>query len=687
MTPTTARDWILAPRRGRGIHLADDARGWRFHEYADLADRARRVAGALIADGIRPGDGVAVLMPTGLECLAAIYGAWAAGATLTPIAPPMFEDEDEYSARVAAIVHAAGTRVTVTTEAMAGIVARAHAAAGREDGAWTYREAAPIAELAPVDELALVQFTSGSTTVPRGVRVGWDNLEANLALMHRMVGWREGDGFASWLPLYHDMGFVGALLVPVSYQGNLWLMRPDQFIRDPLRWVRCFEHAQHTALPPFAVAYAARRIRPEQLEGLDLSGWRTAIVAAEPVSPGALEDFARLAAPAGFSRSVFLGSYGLAEATLAVCAAPLQRAPRTVAIASDELRVGARIPIVAQRPLGPDSAQDTAGWLVACGSARHGAGLRILDDDGEPLPDGHLGEIAVTGPSVARGYSGEGAEGTSTRFVGRELRTGDAGFLLDGELFVLGRMGTSLKVRGRNVFVEDLEQAVIAATDLPANRVAVVADTGPAGRAVALLVEGSAGPWADVARRTLAAALGPEIEITIVVRGRGLIHRTSSGKPRRRYMWERLRAGLPDGSSSRIAPASGRCCSARRRCAACWTAPWSMSPRPRAARSSWRARSPRASATRAPTSITSSSPTAPTSSPPCLRCSSSTTGESRSARARCANCSASSRRCAVPRAPAPRSHGFRRTCSTAASASCAASRCAGPTWPSARRRG
>ena len=177
--------------------------------------------------------------------------------------------------RVAAILRAAATRVTVTSSAMADMVDRAHAAAGRDDRAWIYREAQAPAEPAPTGELALVQFTSGSTSHPRGVRITWDSLEANVALMRSALDWRDGDAVGSWLPLHHDMGFVGALLVPVSTQGDLWLMRPDQFIRDPLRWIRCFEHATFGSAPPFALAYAARRLRPEQLEGLDLSAGAT----------------------------------------------------------------------------------------------------------------------------------------------------------------------------------------------------------------------------------------------------------------------------------------------------------------------------------------------------------------------------------------------------------------------------
>ncbi|MFD0851586.1 AMP-binding protein, partial [Actinomadura adrarensis] len=162
------------------------------------------------------------------------------------------------------------------------------------------REGAAEAPVQDAGELALLQFTSGSSGSPRGVMVTWENLEANVELIARTAGFKEDDGVSSWLPLYHDMGLIGCFIAPISWQMDLWLMRPDAFIRDPARWVRTFEHAVHTAAPPFAYAYMARRIKPEQLDGVDLSGWRTAIIGAEPIDPHALESFARVAEPFGF---------------------------------------------------------------------------------------------------------------------------------------------------------------------------------------------------------------------------------------------------------------------------------------------------------------------------------------------------------------------------------------------------
>jgi fatty-acyl-CoA synthase len=537
------RDWLVNPIPGRGVHvLSEDGTTWGFREYPEIASSARRVATALRRDGVRPGDVVAVLMPTGFPCLSAFFGVWAAGATPCMITPPTFDDEDGYAARIGGILAQAAPALVVTSPELANTARHALRAAGRPDDPWSWREADDESDLIAPDGPALLQFTSGSTATPRGVPVGWDHLAANIGLIRNWLHWRDDDATASWLPLYHDMGLIGCLLTPVVSQCDLHVMRPAQFIRDPERWLRCLAIAAHTAAPPFAFEYTARRVSAERFADLDLSGWRNAIVGAEPVDAAALERFAQLAEPAGFSRSTFLPAYGLAEATLAVTAATGPRAPRVVRPEPDSLRFGEPVRIVAEYLLGDVADPGSAGWLTGCGGPSSGVSVDVVDKDGRSLPEGCLGEIVVEGPSVADGYHA-GAVGGTTRFSAGRLKTADAGFLYQGELFVLGRMGDSLKLRGRSVYMEDLEATVAEAAGLQRTKCAVVNMSSVDRPGVALFAEVPRGEWETAARRALRAVLGSAAEIVVVTGRPGLISRTSSGKPRRRRMWAALRSG------------------------------------------------------------------------------------------------------------------------------------------------
>ncbi|GAA3990182.1 hypothetical protein GCM10022247_06030 [Allokutzneria multivorans] len=530
------RGWLQRPNSDRGIHLALDAGGWERLSYAELASAARRTAAALIEDGVRPGDVVCVLMPTGFPCITSFFGVWAAGATVCLIPPPAFVGEDDYVAHVGRILAQAQPKLLVTSTELEHFAGRALNEAGLDQKPWPHREAATEADVQPAGDLALLQFTSGSSGTPRGVQVTWVNLTANIELIRSWTDWRDDDRTASWLPLYHDMGLIGCLLTPVCSQGDLWLMRPVQFIRDPARWLECLTFAQHTAAPPFAFDYLTRRLHPEHLSTMDLSGWRTAIIGAEPVDPDALERFAALAAPAGFSPSAYLPAYGLAEATLAVSAHTATEAPPVIRPDSASMRFGEVVVVEQERKLGDPTTDGEGGWLVGCGSA---TGVRVLDEGGAVLDEGRLGEIEVHGTSVAVGYRG-GHEHASTRFVGRAVRTGDAGFIHKGQLYVLGRMGDSLKVRGRSVYAEDLEAKVSAATRMRRGRFAVVS-TVPSG--VALFAEAAEGGWIDDASTVLRNELGPDVPISVVIGSSGLIRKTSSGKPKRRHMWEQFQAG------------------------------------------------------------------------------------------------------------------------------------------------
>jgi acyl-CoA synthetase (AMP-forming)/AMP-acid ligase II len=362
--------------------------------------------------------------------------------------------------------------------------------------------------------------------------------------LHQWVRWRQDDSVASWLPLYHDMGLIGTFLCAVVHRANLWLMRPEQFLRSPASWLACLGRfgATMTASPTFGYAYAANKVTAAELAGMDFSRWRAAAVGAERVDPAALDRFARLLASNGFRREAFLPGYGLAEATLALTGSGLGELPRLVAVDRASLRFGDPVRVLERGSLDPARDPGRGDWLVGCGRPLPGIRLWIVDATGAPLGEGRLGEIAAAGPWVAGGYQGAQAGGP-TRFARGRLCTGDAGFLLEGELFVLGRMGDSTKVRGRSLYAEDVEARLAVIPGVPTGRVVVVFGRLDGLDTVAAVVERQRGAWVEPVARRLRSETGRTARVLILEVPRHAIPRTSSGKPRRRLLGQELMEG------------------------------------------------------------------------------------------------------------------------------------------------
>ncbi|MFC8525750.1 DUF6001 family protein [Nocardia sp. NPDC057227] len=562
--------WLDNPDPTGGVRLADDDGGWTRRGYPELAADVRAVAALLAAAGLRAGDGVCVVLPTEMRCIATMFAVWASGATVTMVAPPVFGAGGEYGEHLRAQFTRAAPRLVVTTEQLQGPIGAAMADSGVAGTPVTLPEdaaGAATAELGAVaagtgapasTDRALVQFTSGSSGAPKGVPISWRNLAANVAYITDSIGWRPGDATVSWLPLYHDMGLVGAVIATIAGQGELYLMRPDQFIREPLRWVRAMAQAQHAVAPSFGLGYTARRVRPEDLADLDLSGLRSLITGAEPVDVEHVAAFTALLAGAGYDPAALRPAYGLAESTLMATITRSGETPVAVRIDSAATRFGEAVAVVAETPYRGQPLSG-GGWLVGLGGPAAAVAVRIAGTDGAELPPGVLGEVVLSGASVATGYHGADQESAAgTRFAGGELWTGDAGFLRGGRLFVLGRMGSSLKVRGRSVFMEDLDARIARETGLPKHTFAAVAmPEAGASQGVVLFAEHAPGDWTDAARKALRAELGPARDCVVVTGERGLIRRTSSGKPRRRLMWELYRDNGTDAVETDSAPVFG----------------------------------------------------------------------------------------------------------------------------------
>jgi alkylation response protein AidB-like acyl-CoA dehydrogenase/acyl-CoA synthetase (AMP-forming)/AMP-acid ligase II len=534
------------------LRFADDSGGWTFYDYATLAGRVAAAAEYIEHMRSRPHGAVSLAIPSGPDFVAAFLGTLVAGNTPSPLALPVFlRDPEKYIRHVAAILEVADPVLVLADDDVLAQLAPAaqRARLGSQPMAFhpAYERDVPLRRRFPA-ELALLQFTSGSSGSPRGVRVTWSNLEANLAQIGSWLPVHGAAAVGSWLPLYHDMGLIGALLWPIATQRDIWIMRPDQFIRSPLRWLEMFgTHGVAVGVAPnFGYAYAQRQVADEHIEGMDFSSWQVAIAAAERLDPHVLTSFSRWLEPYGFRSCAFAPAYGLAEGTLAATGVPISEVPRAVRPRWSSMGFGNRVPIEETARLGHHGRFGSgAGWMVSCGRPHPGVALSIVDEDGYELPDGHLGEIKIDGPNVADGYTGQG--GGSTRFEDGALISGDAGLIVDDELYVLGRIGDSMKVRGRTLFVEDIEAQIAAADGVSRGKVVVLAGADGPRNVLAAVVEATRGAWVQEVSRILEAEVGDEAAIKIVASPPQTIQRTSSGKPRRRVMWRDFLDGNVEG--------------------------------------------------------------------------------------------------------------------------------------------
>lgn len=547
--------WLDDPSPERGLRFAGDrGDGWDFYSYRQLRDAVMAVAARLRAAGVGSGETVLLVCPTSPAFVAGFFGALVAGAVPSPAAPPgVFADRERYFEHLGRVARTIAARVVLTVPELAqrlapfastlGAVLVTESATGSRNDA-----PAPTAELGeppPPDDpdstedargidmsgssTALIQFSSGSTGHPRGARVSLNALNANVAAIHQWLNYGPADSLASWLPLHHDMGLIGCLVAPMAAATDVWLMSPEQFIHSPARWLRCFGNAgvTTTATPSFGLAHVLRRTRPEQLSDLDFRGWRTLIVGAERVDLATVEGFLRLVIPRGFDRRAVLPAYGMAEATLAVTGSSHREEVRTATIDASSLRLGQPVTMV-------ERTSDSAHTLVACGSPLTGMQVAVVNEADSPIDTGSLGELVVSGASLADGYAGPGTD----EAFGGVLRTGDAGFFHEGQLYVIGRLGDGVKQLGRWLFAEDIEQVAARASRRPHRTVALLGNLDGRDTAV-VAIEGRPGDTVERVGRAVANH-APHARVLVLAVPNGWIARTTSGKPMRRAMWARM---------------------------------------------------------------------------------------------------------------------------------------------------
>ncbi|MGB7219434.1 MAG: fatty acyl-AMP ligase [Vicinamibacterales bacterium] len=525
-----------AARSGQGYTFVDGGVETR-RSYAELQQASFGVGRSLVEAGLRRGDVVALVLADAEPFLTSLFGASMAGLVPASLYPPVTAGGlDRYFDLTAGILRASGAKAVVTAAALVSGF-EALRATCPELALVLSREALDAPALPPdampsLDDIAFVQFTSGSTSSPKGVALSHRNLSANVDAINGPagLGTSSEDTALSWLPLYHDMGLVGMALGPLYSERPGILLTPQAFVKRPAEWLKAISRYRGTIsfAPNFAYDLSVRRVKDRDLEGLDLSCWRVAGCGAEPIHAPTLMAFAERFAPVGFRATSFLPSYGLAEHVLAATFPPRGQLPRVEHIASDDL-TKRRLATLAVGG-GPSVP------VVGCGRALPGHAIRIVGEDGRELPDREVGEIVLSGPSVMLGYYKDPALTAETLRNGW-LHTGDLGYLSDGELFVCGRAKDIIIVNGRKFHPQDLEWAVAELAGVRRGRVVAFGTTrqGASDRVV-IVAEPSgtvgAAALAEGIRRRVGDALGLYVDDVVSVPS-GTIGRTTSGKVQR----------------------------------------------------------------------------------------------------------------------------------------------------------
>lgn len=460
-TLTDSLHWHLErhPQRVHILYQASDEQTQPI-TYADLGQGAARVAGRLVREGVQPGDRVALMLPTGPDYFFSFFGILTAGGVPVPIYPPTRPQQlEEHLRRHARILGNAGASLLLTVPEARSVGRLLSAQVPGMRGLLTLdglEAEEPLSEPfhPEADDIAFLQYTSGSTGDPKGVILTHADLLANIRAMGQAVGAGPEDVFVSWLPLYHDMGLIGAWLGSLYLGMPLVAMSPLAFLAKPRRWLQAIDRHRGTlsAAPNFAYELCLTRISEAQLQKLDLSCWRWAFNGAEPVSAETLRRFAERFAPCGLRREAIAPVYGLAEAAVGLAFPPAGRGPRIDCI---DRRRFAQSGHALQLPC----ADPTAMEVVACGRPLPGYRVRVVDEQGQPLPERHEGLLQFQGPSATRGYYNN-PEATAELIRGGWHDTGDRAYLAGGDIHLTGRVKDMIIRGGRNIYPYELEQAV-----------------------------------------------------------------------------------------------------------------------------------------------------------------------------------------------------------------------------------
>ena len=538
MSQFTQTMYDNAHRSSKGLNTGEPDAPIR-HTWAQVHERARRVAGGLAAAGVGHGDAVAVLAGAPVEIAPTAQGIWMRGASLTMVHQPTPRtDLVRWADETTAVINMISAKAVVISEPFMAAAPVLEALGMTVLTIESLLEAAPIDPVdTDDDDVALMQLTSGSTGSPKAVQISHANLVANAAAM--TVGCNfdiDTDVIVSWLPCFHDMGMTGYLTVPMYFGAELVKVTPMDFLRDTLLWPTLIDkyRGTMTAAPNFAYNLLARRLRRQATPGqFDLSSLRWALSGAEQVDPLDVEDLCDAGASFGLKREAIIPAYGMAETTVAVSFSECGGGMVVDEVDADLLSLLHRaVPATRGR----------TRRLVSLGKPLHGLQVRIVDEDGADLPARGVGVIEVRGEPVTRGYT------TVAGFIAAQdergwYDTGDLGYLTEtGEVVVCGRVKDVIIMAGRNIYPTDIERAAGRVQGVrPGCAVAVRLDAGRSRETFAVAVECQAfSDPAEVRRveRQVAHEVFAEVDVrprNVVVLEPGTIPKTPSGKLRRAH--------------------------------------------------------------------------------------------------------------------------------------------------------
>jgi 1-acyl-sn-glycerol-3-phosphate acyltransferase len=519
--------------------------------YGSLHEAALRVANGLLMRGLVLGDRVAIMLPTKADFFHSVIGTLYAGGIPVPVYPPFRRSQvEDHLRRQAGILGNAETRFLIIDEELRSIGSllfglvdslvhiESVSVLSKEKGASVPMRAGP-------ETIALIQYTSGSTGDPKGVVLTHANILANVRAMGDALEAGSEDVFVSWLPLYHDMGLIGAWFGSLYFGAQAIIMPPLAFLADPARWLRAISRYRATlsAAPNFAFELCTKNIHDDDIEGLDLSTLRLIVNGAEPVLPSTLDRFAARFASYGLRPEMIGPVYGLAENAVGLAFPPLGRAPLVDCIDRTALsRDGRAVPTQTNDP--------TALRFVACGSPLPRHEIRIVDESGREVPDRVEGRLQFRGPSATSGYF-RNEEKNRTLFSGNWLESGDRAYLAGGDVFITGRIKDMIIKAGRNIYPHEVEEIVGQIEGVRKGCVAAIAstDSRTGSEHLVTIAETRLADFEEkeLLRRRIVEVCSDAFDMppdVVVVAPPHTVPKTSSGKIRRAAMRELYECGL-----------------------------------------------------------------------------------------------------------------------------------------------